>query len=533
MPEWFERLFADISGVWEKASSAQRWVIGGVVATLTAGLIGITMALYVFPSGELLATGLGPSELARYVKFLDENGTRYDIRDNGTSIYVYESAPKIKGQFAFSGDTKPLGGYGHLLGPNWGKTRDQFQETSLRAHAEELEMSIVQGSDRIEFAEVFLTRGEEGLFKTTGTKPTASVKIGTGGMGVERRHVQGIQWLVANAMPGLLPEDVKVMDESNEVLDGYEKKSETELVTSERRSAELALEEKLEKKLGTILNPLVGGVTNRSIAVVVKLDWDKKHIREKIIDTNEPLEAWVKTEEIEEKNQPVGGIPGTPSNNAGDTLTAAPAGGQVSSLMQTSSEISSEPRRTREETTEVAPGAILSQQVTVTINEKQVADGGTITYEARTPEQLEAIEEQLKVAVGHIENSTKYSFSFREVPFDTSARQIALAEARREKLVQNIESGVFLFFAVALIVVFFIFLKKVFSMKIEEVEEEEEMEPISAEDTLAELGLRALGDEEGLSPEAKKSRMIREQVEVFTREHPEFASDIVKSWLSE
>jgi len=135
--------------------------------------------------------------------------------------------------------------------------------------------------------------------------------------------------------------------------------------------------------------------------------------------------------------------------------------------------------------------------------------------------------------VGHIENSTKYLFSFREVPFDRSAREIALAEARREKLVQNLESGVFLFFAVALIVVFFIFLKKVFSMKPQEVELEEEIEATSAEDTMAELGLRALGDEEGLSAEAKKSRMIREQVEIFTLEHPESASDIVKSWLSE
>jgi flagellar M-ring protein FliF len=533
MPEWFERLVSDITGVWEKSSTAYRWMLGGVTTALLAGLIGITMALYVFPSGELLATGLGPSELARYVRFLDENGTRYDIRENGTSIYVYDNAPKIKGQYAFSGEAKPLGGYGHLLGTNWGKTKDEFKETSLRAHSEELESSIVQGSDRIEFAEVFLTQGAEGLFKSSGTKPTASVKIGTGGMGVERRHVQGIQWLVANAMPGLLPEDVKVIDESNEVLAGYEKKSETELVTSERRSAELALEEKLEKKLGTILDPLVGGVGNRSIAVVVKLDWDKKQIREKIIDTNEPLEAWVKTEEIEEKNQPVGGIPGTPSNNAGDTLTATPGSGQVSSLMQNSSEITSEPRRTVESTTEVAPGAILSQQVTVTINEKQLADGSEIRFEPRSAEEIEAIGEQLRVAVGHIENSTKYSFSFREVPFDTSARQIALGEARREKIIQNVESGVFLFFAVVLIGVFFIFLKKVFSIKGEEIEEEEEMEPISAEETLAELGLRALGDEEGLSTEAKKSRMIREQVEVFTREHPEFASDIVKSWLSE
>jgi flagellar biosynthesis/type III secretory pathway M-ring protein FliF/YscJ len=189
----------------EKAPSSQRWVIGGVAATLIAGLVGITMALYVFPSGELLAAGLGPRELAHYVKFLDEKDTRYDIRDNGTSIYVYGSAAKIKGQFAFLGEAKPLGGYGHLLGPSWGKTRDQ-----LRKRADK--------------------------------NPTVWVKIGTGGMEIERRHVEAIKRVVANAMPGILPESVKVMDESNEVLAGYEKKSETELVTSEKRSAELALE---------------------------------------------------------------------------------------------------------------------------------------------------------------------------------------------------------------------------------------------------------------------------------------------------
>jgi len=79
------------------------------------------------------------------------------------------------------------------------------------------------------------------------------------------------------------------------------------------------------------------------------------------------------------------------------------------------------------------------------------------------------LENQLKAAVGHVDASPEYHFVLNEMSFDTTSTQIAAAQEERQLLFRQMESGIFLAFAVILIGVFFYFLRKVFA----EAEEED------------------------------------------------------------
>jgi flagellar M-ring protein FliF len=537
MPDWLGRLFNDIANVWEKATVAQRALAAGITIAILGALVVFAVGIYVWPSTQLLAGGLGPQELGHLKGWLDEKGVAYDLGEDGSSVYVYQNPVGVWADYAMNAEDKPLGGYSVLINGPISQTREQFNETRLRAHQEELELGIVQGSDRIRSAKVFITPAQNRTFKSDSTKPTASVKVITEGRALESRHVQGIQWLVANSVPGMNPADVKVMNEAHEVLSGYEELSPTEQLTNEQIRAETAWEKKLVDAVSPILNQVTGGPENFVVSALVKLNWDAIEVNETYIDVENSLDTHVKREESEEKNQPLGGIPGETSNNPQAPETVLSPGGQMSTSTMESSEIETVPRVKRETFRKVAPGEIVSQQVSIAIDQQTALVDGVLQSVPRGPEEFAKLEQQLQTAVGHIADSTKYFFSLQEYTFDRSAQSEQMAAMERESLMRNIESGIFLVFALILVAVFFYFLRKVFSIQPEEEEpvmvREEVVVPVSPEAALAEFGLRPIEEGESLEGDARKSKMMREQIEVYAQEHPASVAEILRAWISE
>jgi flagellar M-ring protein FliF len=535
MPEWFARLQRDLSNLWNQLSSAQKWLVGGISGALLLGLFGVTMAVYFAPGGELLASGQSAQDIGQLTKFLDSKGVRYSVR-NG-DVYVYGDREKVMGQYALSSSEKSLGGFAFLKEYNWSQTSAQFNETKLRALSEEIESAIEKGSDLVDWARVLLSERKEGLFPSQDTKPTASVKVGVKrGRQLPTESVQGIQWLVANALPGLKTSDVAVMDSNSRVLEGYSEKSEAEQISNEQRKAETLKREQLVKACANMLDPILGGPSNYTIAANVRLNYDKTAIKEKFIDGESPFAAKVKSEESEEKNTESGGAPGTPSNNPDDTLGKSQKTGQGSSTTSETKEQEFQPRMTREKNIEKALGALEEQSISIAVNYFPSAENGVRTYKQRTPEQMKNLERICKAAVAHIEDNTHYYFVLGQEQFDRTAVDEAEAAVRWETVRANAESVAFLVAAVLSILVFFYFLRRVFSVERtpEEVRmEEEAFEAPSAKMGLRELGLRAIGDVESLPVEEQKSRMIKEQVENYAKSNAEDMAGILKNWLSE
>ncbi|GMV66564.1 MAG: hypothetical protein AMXMBFR75_23600 [Candidatus Hinthialibacteria bacterium] len=537
MPDWLIRLQEDIKRLWSQLTAGQKWLVGGLTSALLLGLLGISLAAYFLPGGDFLYGGLDDAEVGELSRFLDEKGARYNIRDG--AVYVFGDRDKLRAEFAISNRQKPLGGYGILKEYNWSQTSAQFRETRLRALQEELESTVEKGSDLIDWARVQLTEREKGLFPSGDTKPTASVKVGTRGQTLPKESVQGIQWTVANALPGLKPADVIVTDENSRVLSGYREKSETELLTDEQRKSEELLRERRIKACANILDPIVGGGANYTIAADVKLNFDKKAIKEKYIDAENPFEKRRRTEEIEDKTNQPGGIPGTPSNNPDDNIGPdSSSHASNSSMTQETQEVDNEPRLVRETSTEVAPGELETQWISIAVNYVPTIENGEKKYVQRTPEQMAELEKSLKLAAAHIENSTRHHFVLNQVQFDRSGEILAETEARWETIRTNVESAAFLAAALISILVFFYFLRKVFSIKPaeEELVRSEEISlpgPRMPEPSQREFGLRSIGDLENLPPEEQKSRIIREEIENYAKGKPEDFVGILRNWLAE
>ena len=533
MPSWLERLSEDIRNLWGKLPSSQKWLVGGIAGALLLTLVGLSMTMFVLPSSNFFMGDLTPSQMGDVKKFLEEKNVTYDIGDDGSSIYVYQDAKKLQFDYAAARGSKTLGGNSILLGPNWSQTKEQFDETRLRALQEELETTI-ERADNIKWARVHLTRRERALFPSGDTKAAASVSIQTKAGKPTRKEVEAIQWLVANALPGLEPVNVKVVANGKGVVEGYVPTSEEEQVATEQRKAEVELEKKKNARISAILDPIVGGPENYTSSVMVELDYDKLEIEETLIDTESPLAIHVKNEESSEKTSQTKGVPGTPENNPADRLGRNSGGsGTESNSTEESSEKDFRPRLERKQIRKVAPGAIRAQHVAVAIDQREVFENGEIVHKPRSPEELKIIEDQLKAAVGHIDSSPEYHFEFNEIPFDNTSTLIAASQEKKELIFRQLESGTFIVVAVVLIGVFFFFLRKVFAEAEEEEMVEEEVHLPEGPLTLEELGLKELGDESNLAPEEQKNKILREQIEKFAVDEPEVVAQIVKNWLSE
>ena len=532
MPSWLERLSEDIRNLWEKLPTSQRWFVASVAGALILALMAVSATMFIVPSGELFMGDLSRPQMADATNFLEENNITYDIGEDDSSIYVYDDAKKLQFEYAAARGTKTLGGNRVLMGPHWSQTKEQFDEISLRALEEELAATIERGGN-IEWARVHLTRRGRALFPSNETKATASVSVKSKSGEVSRNEVEGIQWLVANALPGLDPVNVKVIGDGNRPLEGFMETSESEQVANEQRKAELMLEKKKNAAIAEILNPILGGSENYTSSVILELDYDKLEIEETILDTEEPLAIRIQTQESSEETTQTGGVPGTPENNPADRLGRNVGTGSESNSSEEMSEREYRPRLERKQSRVVAPGAIVSQHVSVAINQRETLQDGEVAYEARTPEELAMLENQLKAAVGHVDASAEYHFVLNEISFDTTGTQIAATEEKRRLFFRQLDSGLFLAAAILMIAVFFYFMRKVFTEAEDEEIVEEEVHMPDGPKTLAELGLRDLSDDESLEPEDQKNKMLREQVEQYATESPETVAEIIKNWLSE
>ncbi|MCA9448546.1 MAG: hypothetical protein KC931_15595, partial [Candidatus Omnitrophica bacterium] len=320
---------------------------------------------------------------------------------------------------------------------------------------------------------------------------------------------------------------------SNQLLEGFFETSESEQVASEQRKAEKALEEKKNARIAAILNPIVGGPQNYTSSVILELDYDKLEIEETFVDTESPLAVKVRTEESSEDTTQTGGVPGTPENNPADGLGRNVGTGSESQSTEELSEKEYRPRMERKENRIVAPGAIVSQHVSIAINEHGTLKDGEMVFEPRSQEELAKLANQLKAAVGHNDASGEYVFELNEYAFDNTSDQMAAVAVKKETLHRQLESGFFLALAVILIGVFFYFVRKVFSEAEEEDVVEEEVNVPQGPLSLTELGLKELGDYESLEPEDQKNKMLRDQIEKYAIDEPESVAQIVKNWLSE
>ncbi len=365
-------------------------LIGGLAALATILIFLSRMAAA--PTYALLYSGLDPAAAGEVVTALDSRGIDYQIR--GDSIHVPE-VERDALRMALAGEGLPaVGAAGYELLDSlsgFGTTSQMFDAAYWRAKEGELARTIA-ASPRVRAARVHLAAGGTDPFGPQ-REPSASVSIRPVSGGISSGHAQALRYLVSSAVPGLLPENVTIIDsDSGRVLSG------DDLQNPAGDAAGQA--DELRRSVERLLNARVGP-GNAVVEVSVELVNSHETVFERIIDPNSRVVVGTESEEMANTSRESGEAAVTVASNLPDGDGAAGEGG--SSTLQSSEtreRVTYDVSETQRET-ESGPGSIRRITVAVLVNAVPVVGAdGVIVRQPRPQEELAALQSLVGSTIG-------------------------------------------------------------------------------------------------------------------------------------
>lgn len=378
---------------WQLLSLSKKIRLVGAVAA-TIALMFFLARMATEPSMALLYGGLDQKNAGEVAAALEEMGVETEVR--GDSVYVPSTErDRVRLELARQGlPQQGQAGYELLDGLNgFGTTSEMFQATYWRAKEGELARTILSVPG-VRSARVHIGAASRRPFSRTSEKSTAAVTVRMAGGSLDERSAVSIRFLVALAVADLEPEQVAVIDAENGVVlkPGEERASAVSDESAERRA------DLLEQELEDLLSVRVGEGAVR-ISVSVETSRETSTISERILDPDSKVTMNAQVEELSEKaTEP--GAPVTVASNLpdGDGANTGAAGQRDRSESRES--ISYQYSETRRDSV-VEAGAIKRLGVAVLVDEVRAsAADGSVSYEARSAEELLAIEELIKSAIG-------------------------------------------------------------------------------------------------------------------------------------
>ena len=375
-------------------------------------LAGVTVALVAFfavimmrvsqPTMALLYSDLPVSDSAEIVAKLEAMSVPYELKGDGTTILVPKTeALRLRMNMAEEG--LPSGGsVGYEIFDDTsalGTTSFVQNMNHLRALEGELARTI-RALDTVQAARVHLVMPERELFSRERQEPTASIVVKARG-GLGRSQAKGIQFLVASAVEGLNATNVSIIDETGTMIAGGN--DGTSLGSSSMDERQREYETRLRRQVSDIVTSVVG--PNRArIQVAAELDFNRITRNSETFDpegqvvrsTQTVEESSSATERDAQDGVTVGNdLPDAIGQGGGaDNATSNESNARVEETVNY--EIS------RTTTTEIIEaGSVNRLSVAVLVDGTYaLAEDGTQTYAARTPEELEMIGRLVRSAIG-------------------------------------------------------------------------------------------------------------------------------------
>jgi flagellar M-ring protein FliF len=291
---------AGIQAVWGRTTLMQRAMLGAAV--LACGVSAILLTKWAqTPNMRLLYQDLAVEEAGKIADKISEKGIAYELRGDGTSIYVpddkvYQLRLDMAKEGLPAGDQ---GGYKIFDNEKIGISPFVQGVNLNRALQDELARTI-QMLDGVVYARVHLVRPEQTLFGTGTDKTTASVVLKLKpGLNLSAANVAAVTHLVAGSVEGLKSENVTIVDSmgkllsSNQPTDAVSAGASTVLEYRER--VEQTLAKKAQDMLAMVLGP---GRATVSVAAVVNMT-AANHTKE----TYDPTSKIATKEEIKSKSE--------------------------------------------------------------------------------------------------------------------------------------------------------------------------------------------------------------------------------------
>ncbi len=494
-----KNVFSSLARLWKELGLNQRVSLSIAAFVVIAGLA----AMLVWsrrPDMQLLYGRLSEKDAASIISQLQTQNVPYKVMNGGGTVYVAsDQVYRLRMELASKGLPSGDGVGFEIFDKGQFGLSDFVQRTNYtRALQGELARTISQ-LEGVRSARVMIVQPENRLLLTDqNVKPTASVFVELATSRLEVDAVNSIRHLVANAVQGLQPDSVAVVDQRGHVLSEELHTDPTLSNASSQMRYRQQVEDYFAKKVETMLAPVVGA-NNAIVRVSAEIETEASTtMQEKYDPEGQVLRSQTVTEDASSSNETkAGGTVGVTANttdkSAANTTTASPT--NLSEAKRTNRTTSYEIGRSVINTTRQA-GTIRNLTASVFIAERAPGADGKANH--RTPEEVTALKAVVINALGlkATGNQTVDSLvSLQEMPFQVEPISQQIQKIQSETRVQGwIETASRYVGVVIAGAVLFVFWKMLKKQAVEPVPMELLTEP-------AETNKRAIPTNGTLSPE--------------------------------
>jgi flagellar M-ring protein FliF len=316
----FRVLFSQLIVLYEKLTKQQKIIIATAVIGIVAFLI--FMVVYTGKDGrisryEVLFDSLSSSDAAKVIEQLEKDQIPYELHEGNVIKVPKEHVYKERISIAALGIPKDNRvGFELFDNQEFGATSFDQNVKYLRALEGELARTI-SALAPIESATVSLAIPKKTLFVEKEAEPTASVMINViEGRKLSSKQIRGIKNLVASAVAKLKPENVTLINSDGETLGGDDEMTQMSELSIVQQRYKTKEENKLQKKIVSVIAPFVGGADKVVAQVSIDFDFSIKNSTSETFDPENVVRSEQISEEKREGSQPaeIGGVPGTVSN---------------------------------------------------------------------------------------------------------------------------------------------------------------------------------------------------------------------------
>ncbi|MBI2516384.1 MAG: flagellar M-ring protein FliF [Opitutae bacterium] len=405
---------SSLLALWQQLGLNQRVSLFVATIVVVAGMA----ALVVWsrrPDYQLLYARLGDKDSTAIISYLQTQNIPHQVSAGGSSVsvptdQVYKLRMDLAGKGLPSGD-----GVGfEIFDKGQFGLSDFVQRTNyLRAVQGELARTISQLAG-VRAARVMIVQPENRLLLTEqGVKPTASVFVDMGGGRLETDQVNAIRHLVANAVQGLVPDQVAVVDNRGHVLSEELKQDPTLGTASSQMRYKQQVEDYLGKKVETMLAAVIGP-GNAVVRVSAEIETEATTQQsEKYDPDGQVVRSQTLTEDTSNSSETRtgGGAVGVSANVPEKAVATEGSGSRPTSTQEQNRKNRTTTYEINRTTTNVTrnPGSIKNVTAAVFVAPHVVpaapsADGKAPATEAqvqkRTPEELNALRQVVVNALG-------------------------------------------------------------------------------------------------------------------------------------
>ena len=434
--------------LWKQLGLNQRVSLMVAALAVAGGLVGVALWSQ-RPDYQLLYARMGEKDAAAVISHLQTQNIPHQVTAGGTAVQVPTNVVhKIRMELAGKGLPSGDGVGFEIFDKGQFGLSDFVQRTNYRRAVQgELARTIMQVHG-VRSARVMIVQPENRLLLTEqGVKSTASVFVDAGGGRIEVDQVNAIRHLVANAVQGLAPDQVAVIDNRGRTLSEELKQDPVLGSASSQMRYRQQMEDYLSKKVETMLATVIGP-GNAVVRVSAEIETEATtQISEKYDPDGQVVRSQTSTEDVTNSSEArsTGGAAGVsanvPDKSQGSPDTARPV--STSEQQRKNRTTTYEINRTTTNTTR-NPGTLKNVTAAVFIAPKLVAtapaagaDGTPASAAApqvqkRTPQELEALRQIVINALGlkAVPGVPLDSLvSLQETEFQVADRQPMLAEA--------------------------------------------------------------------------------------------------------